>query len=419
MAKSDDRFCSIPEAIAELQAGRMIVLIDDEHRENEGDLVVAAEMVTPETINFMIRHGRGLVCLALPSEDVERLGLDPQTDKNTALMGTAFTVSVDARMGISTGVSAADRAKTVAVCMDPDSKPLDLARPGHLFPLRASDGGVLVRAGQTEGSVDLTRLAGQKAGAVICEIIRDDGEMARVPDLVDFCKQWGLKMCTIEDLIAYRRSREILVHRELHVKLPTQFGGDCDLFAYRSVVDPEPHLALTVGGVGVAIDGIVPIQNDPVLVRVHSECLTGDVFGSLLCDCGPQLQHALTQVRQAGRGVILYMRQEGRGIGLLNKLKAYKLQQEEKLDTVEANNRLGFAADLRHYGIGAQILFDLGIRDIRLLTNNPKKVVGLDSYGLRIVERVPIEIAATEKNAQYLEAKRTRLGHLLTGDPKP
>lgn len=405
-------FCSIPDAIAELQAGRMIVLVDDEHRENEGDLVIAAEKVTPEAINFMFTHGRGIVCLALSGADADRLGLEPQTPYNTAAMGTAFTVSVDAKIGITTGVSASDRARTVRVCMDDAAGPNDLVRPGHLFPLRAQDGGVLVRAGQTEGSVDLTRLAGMKPGAVICEIIKDDGEMARVPDLVDFCGKWGLKMCTIEDLIKYRRAREILVRRELSVTLPTEGGGECDLIAYHSVVDAEPHIALTVGGIGREVDGVVPVLDEPVLVRVHSECLTGDVFGSMLCDCGPQLHDALSQLRRAGKGVLLYMRQEGRGIGLLNKLRAYKLQQEENLDTIEANRRLGFAADLRHYGIGAQILYDLGIRKIRLMTNNPKKVVGLDGYGLHIVERVPIEVEPNRNNERYLETKRRRLGHL-------
>lgn len=416
-AKSPSEFCSIPEAIAELRAGRMIVLVDDEHRENEGDLVIAAEMVTPAAINFMIRHGRGLVCLALDSASCERLGLAPQTLTNTAQLGTAFTVSVDAKAGITTGVSAADRARTVQVCMDPQSTAGDLARPGHLFPLRALDGGVLVRAGQTEGSVDLARLAGLQTGAVICEIIRDDGEMARVPDLIEFCKQFQLKMCTIEELIKYRRSSELLVRRETAVTLPTRFG-DCDLFAYRSVVDVEPHLALTMGGIGKEVSGVVPIQDESTLVRVHSECLTGDVFGSLLCDCGPQLSTALEQIAQAGRGVLVYMRQEGRGIGLLNKLKAYKLQQEENLDTVEANKRLGYAADLRHYGIGAQILYDLGVRKIRLLTNNPKKIVGIDGYGLSVVEHVPLQVPPNPRNQKYLETKRAFFGHLIEGAAK-
>lgn len=406
-----DVFCSVPDAIAELQAGRMLVMVDDENRENEGDLVMAAEKITPAAVNFMVTHGRGYLCLSLAGDYVDRLSLDPQTPRNTAAMGTAFTVTVDAKVGITTGVSAADRAHTIQICIDENSTPADLVRPGHINPLRALDGGVLVRSGHTEGSVDLAKLAGLKPGAVICEILRDDGEMARLPDLIEYCKRWGLKMCTIEDLIKYRRAREILVKRELEVKLPTLYG-DCHLIAYRSVVDAEPHIALTIGGVGIEKDGMIPIQEDPILVRVHSECLTGDVFGSLLCDCGPQLHHALEQVGKAGKGVVLYMRQEGRGIGLLNKLRAYKLQQEEHLDTVEANLRLGFPADLRHYGIGAQILYDLGIRDIRLLTNNPKKVVGIDGYGLRIVERAPIEIPPTEQNRRYMETKRDRLGHL-------
>ena len=408
-------FCTVPEAIEELRAGRMIVLIDDEFRENEGDLVIAAEHCAPQAINFMITHGRGMVCLALAGEYADRLDLDPQTAHNNSKMGTAFMVSVDARLGVTTGISASDRARTVQVCMDERSTAKDLVRPGHMHPLRAQDGGVLVRAGQTEGSVDLARMAGMKPGAVICEIHRDDGEMARVPDLIEYCQRFGLKLCTIEDIIKYRRAREILVRRELEVKLPTPYG-EWELIAYRSVVDAEPHIALSLGGIGQAEGGVVPVQDLPTLVRVHSECLTGDVLGSLLCDCGPQLRHAFEQVARQGRGVVLYMRQEGRGIGLLNKLKAYKLQQEEGLDTVEANRRLGFGADLRHYGIGAQILFDLGVRQIRLLTNNPKKVVGIEGYGLAIVERVPIEIAPNERNSKYLQTKRTQLGHLLTND---
>ncbi|HVJ81476.1 MAG TPA: GTP cyclohydrolase II, partial [Planctomycetia bacterium] len=342
----------------------------------------------------------------------DQLGLEPQTQRNTAAMGTAFTVSVDARRGITTGQSVSDRARTIQVCMDDGSSPNDLVRPGHLFPLRAQNGGVLVRAGHTEGGVDLTRMAGMKPGAVICEIHREDGEMARMPDLVAFCRKFKLKMTSIQEVIHYRRSRERLVQRELEVKLPTAYG-EFDLFAFRSVVDPEPHLALTLGGIGRLENGVVREQEEPVLVRVHSECLTGDVFGSMLCDCGPQLAHALGQVGAAGRGVVLYMRQEGRGIGLIAKLKAYKLQQEEHLDTVEANRRLGFAADLRHYGIGAQILHDLGVRKIRLLTNNPKKVVGIDGYGLTIVEKVPIEIPPNEINRRYLETKVQQLGHDL------
>ncbi|QDU61372.1 Riboflavin biosynthesis protein RibBA [Planctomycetes bacterium Pan216] len=411
IANAEEVFCSISEALDELRAGRMIILVDDENRENEGDLVAAGEMVTPEIVNFMITHGRGLFCLALPSTHAERLGLFPQSPVNNASLGTAFTVSVDAKEGITTGISAMDRARTVEVCMDDGATAADLVRPGHLFPLRAQDGGVLVRAGHTEGGVDLCRMGGLKPGAVICEILREDGGLARADDLVRFSRRWNIKMCTIEELIKYRRSREILVKREVQVKLPTRFG-ECDAISYESAVDSQPHVALCFGGVGIPVNGKVPIQEEPVLVRVHSECLTGDVFGSLLCDCGPQLHHALDMVGNQGRGVVLYMRQEGRGIGLANKLRAYKLQQEEGLDTVEANQKLGFPGDLRHYGIGAQILFDLGVREIRLLTNNPKKVVGLDGYGLSIVERIPIEIPANACNERYLETKRTKMGHL-------
>jgi len=418
MSQTDPVYCTIPEALDELRAGRMIVVVDDEFRENEGDLVMAAEMCTPPAINFMMTHGRGLVCLAMTEERADRLGLEPQTLRNTAAMGTAFTVSVDARTGITTGQSVSDKARTVAVCMDDRSTPADLVRPGHLFPLRAKDGGVLVRAGHTEGGVDLARMAGLKAGALICEVHRDDGEMARTPDLIQFCRKHGLRMCTIQSVIQYRRARERLVERLLDLKLPT-LHGEFDLYVYRSLVDPQPHLALAIGGVGRKTDGVVVEQTEPVLVRVHSECLTGDVFGSLLCDCGPQFNHAMEQVARAGKGVVLYMRQEGRGIGLLNKLHAYKLQQEENLDTVEANQRLGFPPDLRQYGIGAQILHDLGVRQIRLLTNNPKKVVGIDGYGLTIVEKVPIEIPPNERNRRYLETKVHRLGHELRLVGKP
>lgn len=407
-----DVLCSVPDAMDELRTGRMIVLVDDEYRENEGDLVCAAEHATPDAINFMIREGRGLVCLAMQEDMCDRLDLHPQVHRNTALLGTAFTVSVDARDGITTGISAYDRARSIAVSIDERSRPDDLVRPGHLFPLRAEPGGVLVRAGQTEGSVDLMRLAGMKPAGVICEIIRDDGQMARVPDLVEFCAKHSLKMLTIEEIIKYRRSKEILVRREIEVRLPNPHSENCHLIAYSSEVDPEPHLAITFGGVGRSQSGVVAVQEEPILVRVHSECLTGDVFDSLLCDCGPQLHHALAQLAGEKKGVLLYMRQEGRGIGLLNKLKAYRLQQEENLDTLEANRKLGFAADLRHYGIGAQILFDLGIRKIRLLTNNPKKVVGIDGYGLHIVERVAIEVPPNDLNRHYLETKRTRFGHL-------
>lgn len=406
-------FCTIEEALAELEAGRMVVLVDDEHRENEGDLIVPAEKAGPDAINFMMRNGCGIVCLAMEADICDRLGLTPQTGSNTDPQTTPFTQSIDARTGITTGTSAFDRARTVAVAIAEEAGPDDIVRGyGHVMGLRARDGGVLVRAGHTEGSVDLARLAGFKPAAVICEIVRPDGHMAHLPELREFCKQHQLKMCTIEDLIKFRHRRERLVKRELHVKLPTKFGV-FDLFAFSSLVDPEPHLAICMGGIGMEVGGSIPIQEEPVLVRIHSQCLTGDILGSSLCDCGNQLQQAMTQVAQAGKGVILYMRQEGRGIGLLPKLRAYRLQQDEGLDTVEANHRLGYGADLRHYGIGAQILYDLGVRDIRLLTNNPRKVVGLDGYGLRIVERVAIQVPPTESNLRYLKTKKDKLGHLL------
>jgi 3,4-dihydroxy 2-butanone 4-phosphate synthase / GTP cyclohydrolase II len=413
MSSPKDGFCTVDEALAEVRQGRMIVLVDDENRENEGDLVIAAEKVTPEAINFMMRHACGLVCLSMAPAICDRLNLEPMAGYNVDPQATPFTPYIDARTGITTGTSAFDRARTVQVAIDPASTANDLVRgKGHVPGLRAREGGVLVRAGHTEGSVDLARLAGLREAAVICEVVNDDGSMARLPDLRAFCGRHGLKMCTIEDLIKYRRQRERLIRREIALKLPTRHG-EFDLFAYTSLVDPEPHLALCLGGVGVEAGGQVPVQDEPVLVRIHSQCLTGDIFESLLCDCGSQLHRALGQIARAGKGALLYMRQEGRGIGLLSKLQAYKLQQEEGLDTVEANRRLGFGPDLRHYGIGAQILHDLGIRQIRLLTNNPKKVVGLDGYGLRIVERVPIQIPANENNARYLKTKKEKLGHLL------
>jgi len=413
MGTPRDGFCAIEDALAELRAGRMIVLVDDENRENEGDLVVAAEKVTPEAINFMVRNGCGIVCLAMSPGICDRLNLEMQPTNNADPQATPFTQKIDARTGITTGTSAYDRARTIQVAIDERSVPNDLIRgKGHVDGLRAREGGVLVRAGHTEGSVDLARLASLREAAVICEILTEDGHMARLPDLKAYCLRHNLKMCTIEDLIKYRRERERLIRREIAVKLPTHHGR-FDLVAYSSLVDLEPHLALCAGGVGVEVEGVVPVQTEPVLVRIHSQCLTGDIFESLLCDCGSQLHQAMAQVAQAGKGVVLYMRQEGRGIGLLPKLKAYKLQQEEKLDTVEANRRLGFGPDLRHYGIGAQILYDLGVRQIRLLTNNPKKVVGLDGYGLRIVERVPIQIAPNQDNKVYLKTKKDKLGHLL------
>jgi 3,4-dihydroxy 2-butanone 4-phosphate synthase/GTP cyclohydrolase II len=413
MPDRQEGFSPVDEILADLRAGRMIVLVDDEFRENEGDLVIAAEKVTPEAINFMSRNACGLICLAMSEEICTRLHLEPMPGHNVDPQATPFTPPLDARIGITTGTSAADRARTVQVVIAPETTPSDLIiGKGHVYGLRARDGGVLVRAGHTEGSVDLARLAGLKEAAVICEIMNDDGTMARLPDLRRFCGQHGLKMCTIESLIKFRRQRERLIHRELTVKLPT-IHGDFDLVAYTSVVDPEPHLALCKGGIGVESGGVVPVQTEPVLVRIHSQCLTGDIFESLLCDCGSQLHQAMRQVEAAGKGVVLYMRQEGRGIGLLSKLRAYQLQQQEKLDTVEANRRLGFGPDLRQYGIGAQILVDLGVRQIRLLTNNPRKVVGLDGYDLRIVERVPIVVPPNKNNRQYLKTKKEKLGHLL------
>ena len=415
METGNEGFCTIEEALEELRRGRMIVLVDDENRENEGDLVMAAEKATPEAINFMLRNACGNFCLAMSPAICDRLNLDIVPGANADMALTPLTLKIDARSGVTTGVSAFDRARTIQVAIDETSAPADLKRGhGHTDALRAREGGVLVRAGHTEGSVDLARLAGFKQAAIICEVLKPDGHMARLPDLRTFCAQHDLKMCTIEDLINYRRQRERLIRRETTVELPTRFGV-FDLIAYTSVVDPEPHLALCIGGVGVEVGGTVPVQTEPILVRIHSQCLTGDIFESRLCDCGPQLHQAMQQVAQAGKGVVLYMRQEGRGIGLLSKLQAYKLQKEEGLDTVEANQRLGFGADLRHYGIGAQILIDLGVRKMRLLTNNPKKVVGVDGYGLHIVERVPIEIPPNQNNQRYLRTKKEKLGHLLDG----
>lgn len=413
MPRTAEGFCTIDAALDELRAGRMVVLVDDEHRENEGDLVMAAEHVTPAAINFMIRHACGRLCVSFSKTHADRLGLELLPGVNLDPAATPFTHNFDARFGVTTGISAFDRCRTVQVCADPNSGPQDLVRDkGHMDGLIARPGGVLVRAGHTEGSVDLCRLAGLREVAVICEVLNEDGSMARLPDLRTFCESHGLKMCTIADLIEHRRRREKLVRREIALELPTDFGV-FDLFAYSSMVDAEPHLALTLGGIGVDSSSGVAVQDKPVLVRMHSECLTGDVLHSAKCDCGPQLAYAMKQVADAGRGVIVYMRQEGRGIGLLNKLKAYKLQQEEGLDTVEANRRLGFAPDLRHFGIGAQILHDLGVRDIKLLTNNPRKVIGLEGYGLRIVERVPIQMPPGVHNRNYLQTKKDKLGHLF------
>lgn len=406
MAKDGERqirgLATIEEAIEEYRQGRSVIIIDDESRENEGDLTLPAQFATAESINFMARYGRGLICVSMTPERIDRVGIPMMVGKNDSHYGTAMTVSVEARVGVSTGISAADRARTVAVLIDPKSRPEDLVMPGHMFPLRAREGGVLVRAGQTEAVVDLCKLAGLYPAGVLCEIMKADGEMARLPDLRRFASRHGLKIISVNQLIAYRQRKEKLVQRVAETVLPTEFG-EWHVFAYRSAIDPDEHVALVMGEVG---------NGEPALVRMHSQCVTGDVFGSQRCDCGAQLQAAMRMIAEAGRGVVVYMRQEGRGIGLHNKLRAYALQ-DGGLDTVEANEALGFPADRRDYGIGMQILLDLGLTEIRLLTNNPAKRAGLEGYGLHLVERVPIIAGENEHNVRYLETKRKKLGHEL------
>ncbi len=397
---------SIEEAIQEIKAGRMVILVDDEDRENEGDLTMAAEAVTPEAINFMAKYGRGLICLSMKGEALDALDLPLMVDNNTSQFKTGFTISIEASRGVTTGISAADRATTILTAVADGAKPGHLVRPGHVFPLRAKEGGVMVRSGQTEGSVDLASLAGLKPAGVICEIMDDDGTMARMPSLEKFSEKHGIGICTIADLIEYRMSKESFVHMAAETVIPTAYAGEFRAIVYENDIDDLLHIALVKGEID---------PEKPVLVRVHSECLTGDIFGSLRCDCGDQLHKAMEKIEEEGAGVLLYIRQEGRGIGLVNKLKAYALQ-DQGLDTVEANEKLGFKPDMRNYGMGAQILVDLGVRKMRLLTNNPKKMVGLDGYGLSIVEQVPIEIKPNEYNKGYLECKRLKMGHLLNID---
>ncbi len=404
--KSGGEFASIEEAVEEVRAGRILIVVDDEDRENEGDLLMAADKATPEAVNFMAKHGRGLICVPMLGDRLDQLEISMMVRDNTAPLGTAFTTTVDARRGVTTGTSAYDRAITIRTLVDPATRPGDLTKPGHIFPLRALPGGVLRRAGHTEAAVDLARMAGCAPAGVICEVLDEDGGMARVPDLMKLARAHGLKCITIKDLIEYRMQTEKLVRRAATTQLPTEYG-DFQVIAYETTVDDRVPLALVMGEVG---------GEQPVLMRVHSECLTGDVFGSQRCDCGSQLHKALTIISRAGRGVLVYMRQEGRGIGLLNKLRAYEIQDQGK-DTVEANHALGFGADLRHYGIGAQILVDLGLTRLRYLTNNPKKIVGIEGYGLHVVERVPLEIPPTDANRRYLVTKREKMGHLFSSPP--
>ena len=399
-------FATIEEAVEDIRAGRMLVVVDDEDRENEGDLLMAADKATPESVNFMARHGRGIICMPMLGERLDELQVSMMVSDNTAPLGTAFTVSVDARRGVTTGTSAYDRAVTIRTLVDPRTRPEDLTRPGHIFPLRAMPGGVLRRAGHTEAAVDLARLAGCAPAGVICEVLDDDGGMARLPELMQLARTHGLKVITIKALIEYRLQKEKLVRRSATTRMPTDYG-EFTLIAYETTVDDRVPLALVMGDVA---------GDEPTLVRVHSECLPGDVFGCRRCDCGSQLYKALALIEREGRGILVYMRQEGRGIGLLNKLRAYELQDQGK-DTVEANHALGFRADLRHYGIGAQILVDLGVKNLRILTNNPKKIVGIEGYGLHVMERLPIEIPATDANRRYLLTKRDKLGHLFSSFP--
>ncbi len=396
---------STKEAIEKIKAGGMVILVDDEDRENEGDLCMAAEAVTPESINFMAKFGRGLICLPMTSEKCDDLNLPLMVNENTSRFQTGFTVSIEAKKGVTTGISAADRATTILAAVADEAKPVDLARPGHIFPLRARDGGVMVRVGQTEGSVDLARLAGLKPAAVICEIMDEDGTMARMPALEKFSDLHGIGICTVADLVAYRTRTECFVKMAVQTNIPTAFGGDFNILAFENDIDDLTHIALVKG----TID-----SEQPVLVRVHSECMTGDIFGSMRCDCADQLHMAMSMIEAEGSGVIVYMRQEGRGIGLVNKLKAYELQQNHGLDTVEANHKLGFKDDLREYGIGAQILVSLGVKKMRLLTNNPKKMVGLEGYGLSVTEQIPIEIEPNIHNKGYLECKKLKMGHNLS-----